>query len=262
MQRPRTGRTRRSRANGRSPRGPVERGPIWARPEPGSRRPSLSRELIAQTALGIADDEGFDAVSMRRIAEVLGVGTMTLYHYLRTKEELLALMEDAIMAEALVPDGELPEDWREALAAIARRSRDAFLRHPWSFNALRTAGMGPNSLRHVEQSMAAVANAPLDVPGKVALCGVIDDLVFGYVMRHVDGPVGENRAINGFVTDHLATGQFPHIARFVGAEKPSAAFTRAVGWMRDERRFEFALQALFDAVAAGRSPMGMKASSR
>lgn len=259
MQKPRVRRTRRSRHGGRPPRDRGgDGGPIWARPAPGSRRPSLSRELIAETALTIADDEGFDAVSMRRIAEVLGVGTMTLYHYLRTKEELLALMQEAIMAEALVPEGQLPADWREALAAIARRSRDAFLRHPWSFNALQKAGMGPNSLRHVEQSMAAVAHAPLDVPGKVALCGVIDDLVFGYVMRHIDGPVGESRAIDGFVNDHLATGEFPHIARFVGTEKPSVAFTRAIGWMRNEARFEFALQALFDAVAAGHSPVGTR----
>lgn len=260
MQKPRIRRTRRGRADGRPRRDRGgDGGPIWARPAPGSRRPSLSRELIAKTALGIADDEGFEAVSMRRIAEVLGVGTMTLYHYMRTKEELLALMQEAIMEEALVPEGQLPDDWREALAAIARRSRDAFLRHPWSFNALQKAGMGPNSLRHVEQSMAAVANAPLDVPGKVALCGVLDDLVFGYVLRHVDGPVGESRAINGFVSDHLATGAFPHIARFVGTEKPSAAFTRAIGWMRSEARFEFALKALFDAVAAGHSPVGPRA---
>src|SRR5215207_5547112 len=67
--------------------------PIWARPEPGERRPAHTREKIAETAIAIADAEGFEAVSMRRIAAELGAGTMTLYHYVRTKDELVALMD-------------------------------------------------------------------------------------------------------------------------------------------------------------------------
>lgn len=250
----------RSPSSGR--RGQRDRAPIWARPEPGARQPSLSRDLIAQTAVEIADREGFEAVSMRRIAEKLGAGTMTLYHYMRTKDDLLALMDDAIMAEALVPDGQLAADWRGALTTIARRFRDAFLRHPWVLKGLQGARMGPNGLRHVEQSMAAVATAPLDIAGKIALCGVIDDFVFGYVLRNLDAPDLDGRSINALVGAHLASGDFPHIARFVGDEKPSAAFERAATWMRDDARFEFGLRAILDAVAAGHSPVQASASAR
>jgi AcrR family transcriptional regulator len=231
------------------------RAPIWARPAPGSRRPALSRDLIAAAALEIADQEGVEVVSMRRIAEKLGAGTMTLYYYIRTKDDLLALMDDAIMGEALVPEGELPEDWRGALGAIARRSRDVFLRHPWAFTTLKGARIGPNGLRHVEQSMAAVASAPLDLPGKVALCGVIDDFVFGYVLRNTEMPPLDGHALDTVVRAHLATGQFPRIAAMVGTEAPSAMFARAGAWLRDETRFEFGLQALLDAVAAGHTPV-------
>ena len=76
---------------------------IWTRPEPGTRRPKFTRDQIASTALAIADTEGFAAVSMRRIAAELGAGTMTLYYYVRTKDELVALMDDAIMGEVLDP---------------------------------------------------------------------------------------------------------------------------------------------------------------
>ena len=80
--------------------------PIWVRPEPGTRRPRFTREQIAATALA---DRGplraFEAVSMRRIAAELGAGTMTLYHYVRTKDDLKDLLDDAIVGEALVPDG-------------------------------------------------------------------------------------------------------------------------------------------------------------
>ena len=63
----------------------------------------------------IADAEGFDAVSMRRIATELDAGTMTLYHYVRTKDELLTLVIDAVMGEVVIPDDEpMPDDWRAA----------------------------------------------------------------------------------------------------------------------------------------------------
>src|SRR5271155_1852298 len=109
---------------------------IWLRAEPGTRRPGHSRQQIAEVAVRIADDEGFDAVSMRRIAHELGAGTMTLYHYVLNKEELVMLMNDRVMGEILVPDDELPADWRAALTAIARRSRRAFERHRWMLDSI------------------------------------------------------------------------------------------------------------------------------
>ena len=81
---------------------------IWARPGPGARKPRFSREQIAAAALAIADTEGFDAVSIRRVAAELGAGTMSLYRYISAKADLVALMDDAIMGESLVPDGQLP----------------------------------------------------------------------------------------------------------------------------------------------------------
>jgi AcrR family transcriptional regulator len=117
------------------------------------------------------------------VAAAVGAGTMTLYHYVRTKDELVALMDDAIMGELLVPDGELPADWRDALTLIARRTRDSFARHPWILEAMVEAQVGPNAIRHVEQSVAAVAALDLDDPTRVELTSLVDDYVFGYSMR-------------------------------------------------------------------------------
>src|SRR6476469_7755923 len=125
---------------------------IWTRPEPGTRRPKFTRDQLAAAALAIADAEGFTAVSMRRIAADLGAGTMTLYHYVRTKDELVALMDDAIMAEVLIPPGELPAHWHGALTAIATRTWDVLMRHPWAPHHLQNAPAGPNAMRHFEQS--------------------------------------------------------------------------------------------------------------
>src|SRR4029450_12613266 len=114
---PRRRRDERPRTRHERPRTrPRAEGPIFARPAPGSRRPAYTRDEIAQTAIAIADAEGFEAVSMRRIAGELGPGTITLYHYVGGKDELVALVSDAIMAEIIVPEDELPEGWREGLA--------------------------------------------------------------------------------------------------------------------------------------------------
>src|SRR3954451_5809377 len=104
---------------------------LWTRPSTGTRRPRFTRDEIAQTAIRIADAEGFAAVSMRRIAAELDSGTMTLYHYVRTKDELLTLVMDSLMAELIVPPEQMPSEWREAMMMIAHRSRSMIQRHPW-----------------------------------------------------------------------------------------------------------------------------------
>ena len=82
---------------------------LWTRPSP-ARRPRFTRDEIAATAMRIADTEGFDAVSMRRLAAELDAGTMTLYHYVRTKDELLTLVIDAVMGEVVLgPDEPMPD---------------------------------------------------------------------------------------------------------------------------------------------------------
>ncbi len=88
---------------------------VWTRIEPGARRARFTRDDITAAAIRIADREGIDAVSMRRIATDLDAGTMTLYHYVRTKDELLALVHDAIMGEVVLPDDQpMPDNWRDA----------------------------------------------------------------------------------------------------------------------------------------------------
>jgi len=87
---------------------------------------------------------------MRRIATELDAGTMTLYHYVRTKDELLSLVLDSVMGELVIPDEEgLPSDWRDALTKIAERTRTALERHPWILDITDDPPIGPNSTPRV-----------------------------------------------------------------------------------------------------------------
>ena len=234
--------------------------PIWTRPEPGARKPRFSREQIAAAALAIADAEGFDAVSIRRVAARLGAGTMSLYRYISAKSDLVALMDDAIMAESLVPDGELPGDWREALAMIARATRAALLRHPWAVQALQGRGaaaqdgaFGPNGIRHFEQSLAAVAAAPLGTTAKLDMLAIVDDYVFGHVLRSGEVQARSDSAdqdhaaaVAGYIQGLLGTGRFPHLSRLV--TDPAA---QSIGDPAQlDQRFERGLRALLDGAAA------------
>ena len=234
--------------------------PIWARPEPGERKPAHTRERIAEAALTIADAEGYPAVTMRRVASELGAGTMTLYHYVGNKDELIALMDDAIMAELIVPADELADDWRESFAQIARRSYGTFLRHPWIFEHIADEDApnpgGPNGLRHFEQSLRAAARTGLDMAGQFELVSLVDDYVWGHAMRaRVDmqehaGERGEKRieAMIDYLRTQLASGEFPHVESLVG-DDIRASFEKLLEMAGDEGRFERGLQRLLDGIA-------------
>lgn len=231
----------------------ADAGLVWARPEPGTRQSRFSREQIAAAALAIADAEGFEAVSMRRIAAALGAGTMSLYRYVATKAELLALIDDALLAEALVPDP-LPGDWRPALTAVARQTRLAYLSHPWAAQALqgKSAPPGPNGLRHFEQSLAALAGAPLTMLAKLDLLAIVDDYVFGHLL-HAAELTGRRRGAGSpgaasaaeFITSRIASGEFPHLAA-LAADPAARTITDD---RRADARFELGLQLLIDGYS-------------
>jgi AcrR family transcriptional regulator len=226
--------------------------PIWIRPEPGARKPRFSRERIAAAALKIADDEGFEQVSMRRVAAALGAGTMTLYHYVQTKDDLVALMDDALMEQLLVPEAQLEKGWREALGEIARRTRATFVHHPWALVSLQGAMPGPNGMRHFEQCLAALAGTRLHRGAKLELIALVDDFVFGHALRSSEArrdasvDLAALEAIAEYGKAQLATGRFPHTEKtFAGMDTRRAAEAVA----GDARRFERGLQMLFDGAA-------------
>jgi AcrR family transcriptional regulator len=230
---------------------------IWTRREPGTRRPKFTRDQLASTALAIADAEGFAAVSMRRIANELGAGTMTLYYYVRTKDELVALMDDAIMSEVLIPADEFPAHWYDALTAIALRTWDVLMRHPWSLQSLQNAPSGPNALRHFEQSLAALAGTELTAPAKFELLAVVDDYVHGNVLRAAEfrtateSTVDEQmiEEVRDFAETLYATGEYPHTQAIFGGKDPIEVFAGLIGETTVRDRFRHGLSMLLDGAA-------------
>jgi AcrR family transcriptional regulator len=248
----------RHRGRGRHRDEPFE--PIWSRPEPSGRRAPRSREDIAAAAIAVADAEGIDAVSMRRVAAELGLGTMSLYHYVRSKDELLDLMADGIMGGQLVDDAELHKGWRAGLTAIANATRGNFERHPWMAEAMRprpASVPGPNAMRHIDQSLAAVADTGLDVQGQMDLIAAVDDYVIGFVIRAQRFAEEEEQApepdLLAELFDHMRsrieTGDYPHLQRALEANRAAGLSDEDLARMAtDVRRFERGLERLLDGV--------------
>lgn len=142
------------------------------------------RREIAEAGIAIADEQGIDAVSMRNIATRLGVGTMTIYTWIENKDDLIAVMSDALADRMLVPEP-MPEDWREALTQIAIATRDVFTNHPWMLSGGRPPGrIGANMLRHVDQSLRAVKELQLDWELRASILQAVDHYALGYAMAN------------------------------------------------------------------------------
>lgn len=134
------------RGEGRRTAGSAQLEPkgLWQRLDrTGEIRPRLSAAQIADAAVAIADRSGLATLSMRKVAEALGAGTMSLYHYVKTRDELLLLMHDTVIGELDLPPAPT-DDWRSEMVRISTRMRAVAVRHPWISELPFPADPGPN----------------------------------------------------------------------------------------------------------------------
>lgn len=215
------------------------------------RKPRFTREQIAKAALKIADTEGFEALSMRRLADALGAGTMTLYYYVRTKEDLLTLVEDALLGEIFEASDPLPKAWRAAVSKLAAATRATYLRHAWALRSLTALRVGPNGLRHIEQSLESVASLDLSIAKKLQILSVVDDYVVGHcagLMRRQSLDRKSARALGEAMKRYLGEGDHPQL-RAVFGDDPVDAFVKSAGFTTDATHFDLGLEALLDGLS-------------
>jgi AcrR family transcriptional regulator len=117
----------------------------------------LSRPLVLRAALALADEDGLDGFSMRRLAQALGVVPMALYKHVANKEELLKGMIDIVFSEIEAPSG--AGDWKTAMRRRAMSTRDALRRHSWAVGLMETAAPGPANLRNHNAVMGCLREA-------------------------------------------------------------------------------------------------------
>jgi AcrR family transcriptional regulator len=188
-------------------------GSIWLRDEP-PRRPRLSRERIVAAAVSLLDAEGAARFSMRALAARLHAGTMSLYEYVRSKEDVLDLALDEVIGEIGIAEGD-DRPWREVLAAQFTQLRDVMRRHPWvpALTATRPL-IGPNALARAERAYAVLARAGLSGPELVAAVGALSSYTNGFTasentwwrtVRTAEADAEARRRVQGHLDTHTTT---------------------------------------------------------
>ena len=221
----------------------------WGRRRRPTRgpKPGLTLDRIVAAGIEVARTEGVGALSMTRVAAELGVGTMSLYRYVASKDELLTLMVDS--AVGTPPPAPPDEDWRAGLTRWAVGVRGAYQRHPWALRVpISAPPLGPNNVAWLENALRALRGTPLSEQHKLSTVLLVSGFVRNDVTLDLDLAAG-------------AGGQqvMPTYARMLGAlieggDFPALADAVASGALEDEddpdSEFEFGLARILDGVAA------------
>lgn len=227
---------------------------LWDLKEPARRgpKPTLTVGRIVQTAIEIADEEGLDALSMQRLAQELGVGTMTLYTYVPDKAALLEVMFD-VAFRAVTPElggG----DWRSFVEQMAFGIMSAYQQHPWLLQIfVGGPPLGPSQLRSFEAALQALIDVPLSGAEKLEVVMSVSSFVRG--AAHLSIGLGEHLKRSGMTDEQLEAEYAKGYARILEVEQfpettellsgllgtPSESETDGTG-------FEFGLCRLLDGI--------------
>jgi AcrR family transcriptional regulator len=213
------------------------------------KQPALSREQMVRAAMELADTEGTQALSMRRLAAKLGAGTMSLYWYIARKEDLLDLLMDAGMGEMELP-AHPTRDWRAEVFEFAQQTGAVLLRHPWLALLLGTRpGLGPQWLKRLEFFLAALDGLGLTMTEKARMFSLVDGYVTGFVLRELEEEKTIRRmgmteaewqaAVGPYMQQLVRSGNYPHLARYL-AESEEGPISES---------FTFGLDCLLDGMA-------------
>lgn len=160
---------------------------LWSRQQHPRRgpRPALSIDAVVRAAIDIADADGLGAVSMSRVAERLGFTPMSLYRYVKNKDELLLLMTDA--ANEAPPSRPTPDDWRRGIEEWARAIFAAFRRHPWLLQVpISGPPAGPSQLGWMEAGLQNLAGVELHEGHKLQIIQLLHGYVRGEAQLSID----------------------------------------------------------------------------
>lgn len=216
-------------------------------PTTRSGRPPLTSEAVFGTAVALADESGLPTLSMRRLAERLGVEAMSLYHHVSGKDQILDGMVDAVFAEVELPaDG---ADWRGEMLRRSASMRAALRRHTWAVGLMESRRTpGPATLRHHDAVLGCLRSGGFSVAGAAHAFSVLDSYVYGFALQEVslpfDGAGEDLEAIAGGIMASIGD-RLPHLAELISqhALQPGYAY---------EEEFDIGLELVLDGLAGRR----------
>ena len=148
----------------------------------------LSRERILVAAIHLADTGGLESLSMRKVAQELGVQAMSLYNHVANKDDLLDGIVDIVIGEIEVPD--LGVDWQMAMRRRANSAHDVLLRHPWATTPIVSRiNVGPAMLRYIDATLGCLCEAGFSFELVDRAWNAIDSHIYGFTLQELNFPI-------------------------------------------------------------------------
>lgn len=205
-------------------------------------RPTLNRERILRAAVDLADREGLDALTMRRLGTELGVEAMSLYKHVSNKGDILDGILEFVVAEIDVPSKNA--DWRESMRRRAISARTALTRHSWAIGLLETRGpTGPTALGYLDAVLGSLRATGFSIDDAAHAFWLLDSYVYGHVVQEIAMTFRPSDDTNESAASSLASvtaDEFPHLV-----EVARHSLTSEYDF---DREFEFGLDLILDAL--------------
>jgi AcrR family transcriptional regulator len=209
----------------------------------------LSRERVLEAAVELADRDGIDSLTMRKLGEHLGAGPMSLYYHVANKHALLDGMVDIVFSEIEVPSAEV--DWKQAMRRRAISTREVLRRHPWALGRMEaTKSPGPNDLRLHDAVLRCLRQGGFSVEMAVQAYSVQDAYIYGFALQERTLAFGTRdefaqtarkrvKEVETRVDD--AARLYPYLAEVVGGYVAKHGYNAA-------EAFEFGLDVILDGL--------------
>jgi AcrR family transcriptional regulator len=179
------------------------------------RRGRLTRGQVVRAALALADENGLESLTMRKLGEAVGVEAMSLYNHVANKAALLDGMIDLVFSEIELPSG---ETWKVAMRRRACAARTALARHRWAIGLMESrTSPGPATLRHHDAVIGCLRNAGFPVELIAHAYSTLDSYIYGFALQErglpFDNPA-ETAALAQTMLAQFPADDYPHLAAF------------------------------------------------
>ena len=226
------------------------------KPEP-ERRTQLTRKQVVTAAIELADRDGIGSISMRKLAQELGVEAMSLYTHVRSKDDLLDGMVDAVISMIPVDADADATDWSSSLRQMALGARGVMLRHPWAPHSVETrTAPGPAGIAYVNAVLGILREGGFSVAQAHHALHILGSHVLGFTQTVFDDSADQDPAEAGLPEELAAA--FPYVAEMALAVTHGGA----LGPCDDDDEFEFALDFILDGLHRLRQSRPSRSSAR
>jgi AcrR family transcriptional regulator len=212
------------------------------------RRAGLNRDKVVQAAIDLADTDGIESLSMRKLGVALGIEAMSLYSHEANKGEVLDGMIDAVFGEIDAPSSRVK--WKSALRRRAISIRQVMARHPWAIGLMesRTAP-GPATLRHHDTVIGMLRAAGFSIELAAHALSALDSYIYGFALqeRNVPSVTGETARLAQLLLTQLSSDEYPHLAELTVKHVLQPGYDHG-------NEFEFGLDLILDGLERTRHP--------